>query len=78
MHVSRFAMSRKRALLAALTVLAFGVMAAAWPFLDSKWEAYKSARWQERQIAWFQGGGFGTLTPRAHYDWAVRLLHPRN
>jgi hypothetical protein len=47
---------------AALAALALVVMAAAWLFLDSKW---------------FQGSGFATLTPWEHYDWAMRLLHPR-
>jgi len=74
MYLPRFALTCRHAALAAL---AFGVMAAAWPRLDSKWEAYKFARWQERQIAWFQGDGFATLTPWEHYDWAMRLLHPR-
>jgi hypothetical protein len=77
MHLPRFALTRRHAALAVLAALAFGVMAAARPLLDSKCEAYKFARWQERQIAWFQGDGFATLTPRAHYDWALRLLHPR-
>ena len=35
------------------------------------------ARRQERQITWFQGDGFDTLTPWEHYDWAMRLLLPR-
>jgi hypothetical protein len=77
MHLPRFALTRRHAALAVLGALAFGVMAAAWQRLDSKWEAYKFARWQERQIAWFQGDGFDTLTPAAHYYWAMRLVHPR-
>jgi hypothetical protein len=74
MYLPRFAMTGRRAALAALALV---VMAAAWPLLHSKWEEYKFARQQERQIAWFQGSGFATLTPWEHYDWAMRLLHPR-
>src|SRR5256885_1740960 len=73
----QFAMTRRRAVVVALAVLTLGAMAAAWPLLDSMWEAYKFARWQEREIAWFQGDGFGTLTPKVHYDWAIRLLRPQ-
>jgi hypothetical protein len=64
MYLPRFALISRRAALAALALV---VMAAAWLF----------ARQQERQIAWFQGDGFGTLTPWEHYDWAMRLLLPR-
>jgi len=77
MYLPRLALTRRHVALAVLAALVFGVTGAAWPLLHSKWEAYKFARWQERQIAWFQGDGFGTLTPRAHHYWAMRLLHPR-
>jgi hypothetical protein len=64
MYLPRFAMTRRHAALAALALV---VMAAAWLF----------ARQQESQIDWFQGGGFATLTPWEHYDWAMRLLLPQ-
>lgn len=70
-------MTCRHAALGALGALVFGAMVAAWPLLDSKWEAYKYARWQERQIAWFQGDGFATLAPWVHYYWARRLLQHR-
>ena len=76
MHLPRFAMTRRHAALAALAALSLVIMPEAWLFLDSKWVEYRFARQQERQIAWFQGSGFATLTPWEHYDWAMRLLHP--